>query len=131
MVWTSGSRSTAPGRGTLGATVRVVLRFAAVKRVRCASTTTFAFGQAEWGGAVIVVPVLPGSVVTADRIEARSDGPAPLLVSSPATVEHPNGTLTAFEVIGGNVVREDVLTGESAAAWEVWLGGVGVVDLEP
>ncbi len=107
-------------------------------RVRCVDLTCFVFGQVEWGGHRIVVPVLPGSTVYADRVrcqpspvDTRSGYRVHALVSSPMYVRNTDGSLTVYEVQGGNLVTDDTLRGDAAlAAWDAWLGGVGVTDAQ-
>ncbi len=107
-------------------------------RVRVVEQTQFAFGSALWGLPLLVVPVLPGSVVHADRIRCvRFDGRLPeagpaFYVTTPAYVEQPGGEVSIYHVTGGDSLVEDVLHGEAAlAAWEVWQYGVGVSDVDP
>jgi hypothetical protein len=107
-------------------------------RVRCVELTHFVFGQVEWGGHRIVVPVLPGSTVYADRVRC-DPAPIPALaadrvdayVSSPMYVRNTDDSLTIYEVQGGNLITDDTLRGDAAlAAWDTWLGGVGVTDAQ-
>jgi hypothetical protein len=99
-------------------------------RVRCKRQALFAFGAAEWGvGDPVRMPLLPGSVVSADRIERQSPGAAfDFYVSSPAYVEDPTGNLSIYSLEVG-VVREQVSVDREA--WDAWLGGVGVTELRP
>ncbi len=108
-------------------------------RVRCVEVMTFVFGQAEWGGHSITIPVVPGSTVYADRIRCR---PATgkdwrlahqvdAYVSTPLYVRNPDASLTVYEVQGGDLVTDDTLCGDAAlAAWDAWLGGVGATDAQ-
>lgn len=106
-------------------------------RLRTVDLTRVAFGQAEWGGHVITIPILAGSVVYADRIRCRwsPDGTKPTdgidaFVSNPVHIKNLDGSLTIYEVQAGDTLRDDTLRDQDAlAAWEAWCGGVGVTDV--
>ena len=97
-------------------------------RVRTVKHARVAFGQCEWGGPLIVVPVLAGSTFYADRVRCAS-GPVDAYVSSPLHVKNADGSLTIYEVQGGDTITDDTLRDTAALdAWEAWCGGVGVTD---
>lgn len=108
-------------------------------RVRCVEVMTCVFGQVEWGRHPITIPVLPGSTVYADRIrchpatdkDPRLQHRVDAYVSTPLYVRNPDASLTVYEVQGGTLVTDDTLHGDAAlAAWDAWLGGVGVTDAQ-
>jgi hypothetical protein len=108
-------------------------------RVRCVEVTCFVFGQAEWGGHPITIPVLPGSTVYADRIrchpatdqDPRLHSRVDAYVSTPLYVRNPDRSLTVYEVQGGDLVTDDTLRDDAAlSAWEAWVDGVGATDAQ-
>jgi hypothetical protein len=98
--------------------------------VRVVDTVRFAFGQVEWGGPHIAVPVLAGAVVFAQRIRCLPKGSevGTLLTSDPTYVHALDGTLVEYRIVGGDKVRETVL---DLATWQAWFGAVGVTDVPP
>lgn len=102
-----------------------------MKRVRCRTQTTFAFGAVEWGADLLTFPVLAGAVVTAERVEVPPPGVgAAFYVSSPAYIENADGSLVTYTLVAEHII-EDVLEGDGvAAAWQAWLGGMETTDVD-
>lgn len=102
----------------------------ALMRVRVVDNVRFAFGQVEWGGPLIAVPVLAGAVVYAARIRCLSTNSevGALLTSCPTYVHGLDGTLVEYRVVGGDQARETIL---DLATWQTWFGAVGTTDVQP
>jgi hypothetical protein len=103
-------------------------------RVRTVEHSRVAFGGVEWGYPEVVVPVLAGSVVFADRIRAAVAGWSlpdgmDAFVSNPLHVQNLDGSLTIYEVQGGGTLSDNTMRDPAAlAAWNAWCGGIGVED---
>lgn len=111
----------------VGGEVRPLMRVETVDLMRVA------FGAARWGGPLVVVPILPGSTISADRIQCcippHSAG-VDCWVSTPLHVLNPDQSLTSWQAGDEGGVREHTIRGEAALdAWRVWCTAVGVTDV--